>query len=243
VQGYTRRQLKTDKFAETAQGAATWAAGHQSSVVWAIGLVVVVALAFAGFMTWQGRQTEQGNLALAAALRTYGAPLRQPGAPVLAGEKSYATAAERAKASQKELKAVADKFSYSGPGRMARYLGGVAAMQAGDNATAEQELKAAADLRDKEIAALAKLSLASLYRSTNRAADASKVYKDLADHPTDTVPKTRAQLELAEMYEASAPDQAAAIYQQIQKDNPKSVAAQIAGSKLNAGKQPGAMSF
>lgn len=242
MQGYTRRQLKEDKFAETAQGAATWAAGHRNTAIGAIAVVVVVALAVVGFITWRSRQTEQGNVALAGALRTFDTPLATAGAPA-SGDKSFATSEERAKAAQKEFKAVADKFPYTGPGRMARYLEGVAAMQAGDNSAAETILKTAADISDKDIASLAKLSLAELYRSTNRVADASRIYKELADHPTDTVPKTRAQLNLAEMYESSAPDQAAAIYQQIQKDNPKSAAAQIAAQKLAGGKQPGSQNF
>lgn len=242
MQGYTRRQLKQDKLAATTKDAAQWAAGHKSPVVWSIVLAVLVVLGVVGFLAWRSQQTDQGNLALAGALRTFGQPLRPAGSPAT-GTNGFATIAERAKASQKEFKAVADKYSWVGPGRMARYLEGVAAMQAGDNATAEQAFKTTAEGRDKDMAALAKLSLAQLYRSTNRAADASKLYKELADHPTDTVPKVRAQLDLAEMYENSAPDQAAAIYQQIQKENPKSAAAQIAAAKL-AGKQPpGGLNF
>jgi predicted negative regulator of RcsB-dependent stress response len=244
VQGYTRRQLKEDKFAETAQGAAAWAAGHRSTTIGSIVLGVVVILGIVGFVTWRSHQTEQGNVALAAALRTFDTPLTPAGIPATGTGPAFTTTAARAKAAQKEFKAVADSYSYTGPARMARYMEGVAALQAGDNSAAEAILKTAGDSGDAEIAALAKLSLADLYRSTNRTADASKIYKDLADHPTATVPKTRAQLSLAEMYESSAPDQAAAIYQQIQKDNPKSVAAQIAAGKLSGGKAaPGAPNF
>ena len=78
------------------------------------------------------------------------------------------------------------------------------------------------------------MSLATLYRATNRSSEAVKIYKDLQDHPTDTVSKAQAQLEMAEMYESSDPQQAASIYQQIQKDDPTSQAARIAGAKLAA---------
>ena len=41
VPGYTRRQLKEDKFAETAQGAALWATGHRQTVIWTVGLALI----------------------------------------------------------------------------------------------------------------------------------------------------------------------------------------------------------
>jgi hypothetical protein len=98
------------------------------------------------------------------------------------------------------------------------------------------------------LAALAKMALAGLYRSSNRPADAAKIYKDLADHPSDTVSKPEAQLQLAQVYESTDPQQATNLYQQIIKEgeqpdnagktNAYSAAAQIAASRL-AGTEKG----
>ncbi len=77
------------------------------------------------------------------------------------------------------------------------------------------------------------MALASIYRGSNRQADAVKIYKELAEHPSATVSKTTAQLELAEMYEKTDPQQATTIYQQLQKENPQSPAAQLAAQKLS----------
>ena len=125
----------------------------------------------------------------------------------------------------------------SKPGKLARYLEGVSAMQADDNAVAEQELKASSEFRDEEVASMAKMALASFYRSTNRQSDAARIYKELADHPTEAVSKVAAQLAMAEMYETTDRQQASSLYQQIQNDRNPS-AAQIASSKLSGGKQP-----
>ena len=57
------------------------------------------------------------------------------------------------------------------------------------------------------------------------------------EHPTTTVPKVRALLELADLYEASQPSQAVTIYQQVQKDFPNSVAASIAKERLETAKK------
>jgi lipopolysaccharide biosynthesis regulator YciM len=107
-------------------------------------------------------------------------------------------------------------------------------MQAGDSAGAEQELKAAANSSDKDVAALAKMALASMYRASNRQADAVKIYKELVDHPAGTISKATAQLELADVYEKTDPQQATAIYQQLQKENPNTTAGQVAAQKLHS---------
>jgi hypothetical protein len=235
VQGYTRRQLKEDRFAETTKGAVQWTSGHRSLVLWGLVLAAVVVGGYFGASYWLNRQSEAANTALASALRTLNSPLRA-GMPAGVQTDSFPTAMDRGKAAAKEFKAVADNYKLTKAGKLARYMEGMAAMQAGDNGAAEQALKAVADSNDKSVAALAKMALASLYRSTNHQADASKIYKDLQDHPTDTVSKVQAQLEMAEMYEASDPQQAATLYQQIQKENPEGMAGQIATAKLAGAK-------
>jgi TolA-binding protein len=234
VPGYTRRQLKQDRFAETAQDAAHWATGHRQTVVWGLTALIAVVLIAVAIYTWHSRQLEQGNDALATAMQTFEAPLRAPGtAAPPDNTPSYTSVAERAKAAEKQFKAVADKYSMVAPGKIAGYMDGVALLQAGDAAGAEQQLKKSADSGDKDVAALAKMALAGIYRSSNRAGGAVKLYKELVDHPTNTVSKTTAQLELAELYEKTDPQQAAALYQQIQKDNPQSSAARVAAQKIS----------
>lgn len=237
MQGYTRRQLKEDRFVETAQGAAEWTAAHRKPVIAiAVALIVVVGGTL-GFIAWRSRQNAGANLALGAAMRVFSANLRSPSAPVTPENKNdFTSAAERGKAAEKQFKSVADQYSHTDAGHIARYLAGVAAMQAGDNAGAEQQLKAAADSGDKNIAALAKMALANYYRANNKLADATRIYKELADHPTDTVSKAAAELAMADMYESTDPKEAMSIYQRIQKEDPDSPAAQTAASKLTGDK-------
>jgi hypothetical protein len=96
---------------------------------------------------------------------------------------------------------------------------------------AEEHLKYTAGVRDADIASLSKLALAALYRDSNREAEAIALYKDLIDHPTNSVPKVTAQLQLAELYSIKQPAEAKKIYEQIAKENPKSPLAEIATSK------------
>ncbi|HEV2962395.1 MAG TPA: tetratricopeptide repeat protein [Candidatus Angelobacter sp.] len=239
MQSYTRRQLKEDKFASTAQGAVHWASDHRRNVIFAVSAVLVIALAVVGYLFWNNRQTDQANVLLGKAEKTFLAPLRAAGIPATPNEPSFSSFAERGKQAEKEFKAVADQFPHTKPGKIARYMQAVATMQAGETATAEKELKAVADSGDKDTASLAKFALASLYVSTNRPADAAKIYKDLSDHPSAAISKPHAQLALAEMYETTDPKQATLLYQQIAKENPDTPAAQFARSKSgNAGNAP-----
>lgn len=236
--GYTRRQLKEDKFAETAQGAAAWATGHTQTLIWIVGIALIAVGLTAGVITWRSRQSDEANTELSTAMRTLDAQIVPAGSPPPAEDAgpTYPSIADRAKAAQKQFQAIADKYSTVSPGKIARYMSGIAFMQAGDKAGAEKELKTASDFRDKDVAALAKMALASMYRGTNRASEAIAIYKDLAEHPTVTVSKSQAQLELAEMYESTDPQQATLIYQQLQKEDPRSPAAQVAGQKLSKAK-------
>ena len=239
MQNYTRRQLKEDKFASSAQGAVHWAAEHRKNVTLAVSAVVIIALVVLGYFFWNNRQTDQASVLLGKAEKTFSAQLRTPGIPSTPNESSFSSFAERGKQAEKEFKAIADGFPHTKPGKIARYMEAVAAVQAGETASGEKELKAVVDSGDKDVAPFAKLALASLYISSNRPGEAAKIYKDLSDHPSATVSKPFAQLKLAEMYESSDPKQAAALYQQIEKENPDTQVAQIARSKAgNSGNVP-----
>ncbi|HLY99170.1 MAG TPA: tetratricopeptide repeat protein [Candidatus Angelobacter sp.] len=235
MQSYTRHKLKQDRFAETAHEAADWAGAHRSTTFLVGGIIVVVAVIAAGLYLWHDHQTEQGNLALGKAMRTAAAQVRQPGEPAPQdGSQSFSSLAEREKAAEKEFSEAADKYSWTQAGKIARYMAGATAAQAGDNAVAERELKSAAGSGDRDLAALARLALANFYRSLDRQSDAAKLYDELAGHPAGTVSKAQAQLEKAEMYEKSNPQEAANLYQQVQKENPATMAGQIAAAKLQA---------
>ena len=232
MQGYTRRQLKEDKFSEKTKDAVQWTAAHQRPVIWGVGVVLVALAGYFGYTAWDNHQNEAANAALGSAMRTFNNPLRTADAPSTEGEQSFANVSERAKAAGKQFKVIADQYSHTKAGKIARYMEGVAAMQAGDSAGAEQKLKSVAGSGDPNVAALAKMALASQYRAVNRLSDATRIYKDLEDHPTDTVSKAQAQLAMAEMYESSDPQQAASIYQQIQKENADNPAGQFAAARL-----------
>jgi predicted negative regulator of RcsB-dependent stress response len=237
VRAETRHQLKQDRFSratiDVAERTVHWTVEHQSKLIVAGMVVLVVAAALLGSWYYYNQQDQKASLELAQAVRTMDAPVRPAGVPAEPDTPSFASAQERATAAQKKFQAIADKYPHTRTAEFARYFLGVNAATLGDNGAAERELKAVAASRNQDLAALAKFALASVYRNTNRGKEAMDLYKQLADKPTSTVSKGTAQLELAETYLAAEQiDQAKQIYQQVQKENPASGAAQIASGKL-----------
>lgn len=232
--GYTRHQLKEDRLADAAKGTVHWAVVHRGKLIAASVIVGLLLAAGLGGWAFLRHRDAQASVALGAAMRTYNTPLRSPESPAQPGVASFTSAKERALAAQKEFLEIASKYSYTRSAEVARYMAGLVAVDLGDAAAAERDLKAIAGSHNRDLAPLAKMAMASLYRSLKREADAVKLYKELIEQPTRTVPKSMAQLELAKMYEVSQPAEAMRIYQQIKAENPNGPAAQLAEGRMAA---------
>jgi tetratricopeptide (TPR) repeat protein len=219
VQSYTRHQLKQDKFANFVSKEVQLATENRRSIIVAVALVAVALLIGIGTVTYINAQDEKASIALGNAMRIYTAPLRAPDAAAVPDTTTFTSGKERAQTALKEFSQTADKYSSTRNGKFARYMAGISASEAGDSKLAEQYLSEAASFRDKDLSSLAKFSLASLYRNEQRDSDAIRLYKELIDADSTTVPKTTAEFELAAFYEAKQqPAEAARLYQQIQKD-------------------------
>lgn len=228
---YSRQDLKHDKFADTAAEALHWTVEHRQKMVnGAIAAAVVLLLVVGGFWYMNSRN-QTASVELGKALATYNAPLRGEGVPADANIRSFVDEKERATASKAEFAAIADKYGSTQSGQMAKYFVALSDEDLGNTQGAEQSLKSLTEVRNSDVAALAKFALASLYRDTNRDNDAINIYKSLIEQPATTVPKTTAQLELAGMYEAKQPAEAKKIYEQITKDSKGTAAAELAQQK------------
>ncbi len=229
----TRHQLKEDRFSKATLYAAEqtvhWTVEHQSKLVIA-GIVVAVA-ALIGFGGWYYLNSldEKASLDLGSATRVLEQPVRPAGVPAQPGYPSFASTQERATQARKQFQTIVDSYPHTRTADMARYFVGLTSSQIGDNAAAERNLQEVARSSNKDLAALGKFALASVFRAQNKDAQAIDLYKQLIDKPTTTVNKITAQLELANFYENShKPDEAKRIYDQIQKENPATEAASLA---------------
>lgn len=229
---YTRQELKQDRFATTAADAMHWTVEHRSKMVSGSIAVAVILLVFIGGFWFVHHRESAASEALGHAMLIEQAPLRPPAIPADPQQLSFTSVQERAQAASVEFNKVASEYGSTRSGKFAKYFAGLAAVDQGNLKVAEDHLKYASSLRDDDVSSLSKLALAAVYRDDNRANDAITLYKELIAHPTQSVPKVTAQLQLAEMYAPKQPNEARAIYQQIVKDNPQSAAGEMATAKM-----------
>ncbi len=228
----TRHALKQDTFVQATATGLSWLDEHRATVIRAsIAIVIVVALFFAALIIYNNRSERAASL-FGQAMDIYNTPVAQPGQPAEPGVKTYASAAERAKAAYPLFEEVANKYSWLKEGANARYLAGMTALAMGQSSTGENELKKAADSSNSNVAALAKLSLAGIYHQTGRDPLAIELYQQLIAKPTATVPASLAKLQLAALYESSKPDEAKKLYAEIKDQDKGTAAGQIAAQKL-----------
>jgi tetratricopeptide (TPR) repeat protein len=234
VDQQTRQALKHDQFVDTTRHGLEWATDNRRSVILTSAILLgAIIVAVLGAVLYNSRAS-QASVAFGAAMQAYQTPLAAPGQAVPPGVKTYPSVAERAKAANELFMGVADKYSMTPDGRVSRYFGGLTYMEEGQNAPAESTLKQVASGWNGDLAALAKLSLAQLYRQTGRDPQAIDLYNELAAKPTNTVPPGLAQLQLAELYEGqNKPEMAKKIYAQLKDKDAKGPAGMLAAQKLN----------
>jgi len=212
----------------------SWLSGHRSGVTRWIIVAVAIVVVVVGLLIFSSWRSSTAETALGAALDTYSAPLAQPGAPAEKGV--YASVSDRSKAANQQFVAIAKQYGWLSAGAKAHYFAGVTYEDLGQNDQAETELKIAAKSWDRNLSNLAKLALAGLYHQTERDSQAIDLYNALVAKPSETVPATAAQLDLAELYAASGKqDQARALWAKVKDTDKDGVAGSIAAQKL--GKQ------
>jgi predicted negative regulator of RcsB-dependent stress response len=232
VRSDVRHQLKRDKFAETTTETMHWAVEHRSRLILYGSVLLALIVLAISFYAVRRSQEQQASLALANAMELYSAPIVPPGTPAQPGITMFNSAKDRSTAANADFHKVAEKYSTQS-GKVARYMEGVTYSEMGDFNNAERVLKSVGN-GSSDLANLAKFALASVYRQSNREADAINIYQDLEAHPSQSVGKSMADLELASIYAQKQPEKAKVILQQLAKDNPNSAISELANEKLGA---------
>lgn len=209
-----------------------WAVEHRSRLILYGSIVLALIVLAISFYAVRRSQEQQASLALANAMEIYSAPIVPPGTPAQPGITMFNSAKDRSSAANAEFRKVADKYSTQS-GKVARYMEGVTYSEIGDFNNAERVLKSVGN-GNSDLANLAKFALASVYRQSNRESDAISIYQDIEAHPSQSVGKSMADLELASVYAQKQPDKAKVILQQLQKDNPNTAISELATEKLGA---------
>jgi tetratricopeptide (TPR) repeat protein len=234
VDQQTKAALKQDTFVTTTSHGLEWASENRKSVIVTTSLLLAIILVLVLGAVIYNSRSDAASIAFGAAMQDYQTPLAPPGQPVPAGIKTYPSATERAKAANALFLAVADKYGMTPSGRNARYFAGLTYVESGQTQPAEDTLKKVAGGMDSDLAGLAKVSLAQLYRNTGRDSQAIDLYNQLIAKPTTTVPAGLAKIQLAELYQSEGKTaDAKNVYAKLKDADPKGAAGMLAAEKLN----------
>lgn len=218
----TRHELKQDEFLGAFEQFEDLAKRHYKEIIPVVAVVMLLAGGFLGYRYWSARQESESNALLGTALKTFHASVGPAGGDLFGGQNptsgTFPTAQDKYKKALEQFNDVVRRFPRQDAAGIARYHAGLCQAQLGDQAGAMKTLQEASRASDPNITALAKLALAGELVRAGKGADAVKLYRELQDHPTSTVPKATAMLGLAEVYRQIQPAQARQVYEQIEKE-------------------------
>lgn len=228
----SRKDLKKDEVRETLTHGAEAIFSHQRQI-WNYGsIALLVVLAVLGWRFYTQKQTAKGSAALAEAMKVYQARIRTAAEPALPDEISYLDEKNKYADAVKKFTEVANRYSRTRPGQLARYYAALSLERLGRYDEAETDLKSLQSSSDESLSALARFKLAQVYDESGKGSQALQLYQQLADKPTLFVPKPVVLLALADHYSSSDPTQAAKLYNQVKTEFPDTQAAQQADERL-----------
>ena len=228
----SRKELKKDEVRETLSHGAQAVFAHQHQIWVYGGIALLVALAVLGWRFYTQSQTAKGTAALADAMKVYQARIRTAAEPALPDEITYLDEKNKYGDAVKKFTEVANRYSRTRPGQLARYYAALSLEKLNRYGEAENDLKALESSGDESLSALARFKLAQVYDEDGKGSQAVQLYQQLSNKPTLFVPKPVVLLALADHYSGSDPTQAAKLYKQVKDEFPDTQAAQQADERL-----------
>ncbi|MFN3325404.1 MAG: tetratricopeptide repeat protein [Bryobacteraceae bacterium] len=202
---FTRKDLKTDRFAERVGSTVEYVAEHRAAVLRysVIGLVVLVALI--GLYLYRHSQQLARQQQLRDAMRIHQAAVGPvPNEFML----SFPTEEEKKAATEKAFNQIITDHAGTKEAAAAQYMLGVAAADEGNQAEAERNFRTVVDSGHADYASLGALALAEIYAAQGKTADAEKLLRPLIDKPTMLVSREQAIIALAQALASSNPAEA-----------------------------------
>jgi predicted negative regulator of RcsB-dependent stress response len=201
---HTRKELKTDKFAEGVGSGFEFLSEHRGQALryGLLGLAVVVVVG--GIWLYRGHQATMRADLLAKALQIDDASVGAPQPPRL----NFPTIEDKEKARIAAFAGVATKYPGTREGAMAELALAAAQSDKGQLDDAIKTFKDISDTAPTPYDSVARLSLAEIYKSQGQNAEAEKLLRQLIDKPTVFVSKEQATLDLARLMAKSNPAEA-----------------------------------
>jgi len=226
------KELKRDKFVETVEHGAEYAASHARNLWIAAAFAALIMASVFGWRFWSDQQSQKASVAMDDALKVFEARIRTPAEPQDPSEVSYLIEKTKYTDARKKFDDVAQKYSLTTQGTLARYYSALCSERLGEKDKASAGMRDLSTSSNPDVAALARLSLADLAEQAGKNDEAAQLLQGLMDHPSTLVPRARSELALANLYRRTKPAEAAKLYEQIKKEFPDSPLADEADKRL-----------
>lgn len=216
----TRKELKQDPFLSVYyDDFVEFAQKHYVHLVAALVIIALVIVAVVSWKRYEQRQDASANAMLGAALAKFNAYVGTAPADALGpGIEKFSTADEKYQASLKAFNDVVARYPRQKAGEIAFYHAGICQSMLGQQAAAIKTLQQAVKSSDADIGSLARFALAGELARTGKLPQAEAMYKELALHPTRTVPAATAWLALADVETRTSPPEARQIYERMSNE-------------------------
>ena len=201
----TRKELKHDKFAEEVQHSIEYVGDHKSQVKLYAGIGVAVIVLIVGIYSYMSSQQAQREAALKEALKVQGSAVGAQQSPDIM---VFPTSEARNKAIIDKFTEVANKYSGSDQGVMAKYYLGINYADMGKLDDAEKAFLEVENKGSKNYAPLGRYALAQIYEARGKFAEAEKELRAIMDSPSILLSKEQATISLARVIAKTKPDEA-----------------------------------
>ena len=199
----TRKQLKSDKFAQEVGLTVTFFEEHKEEITRYGAIIAVVGLLLAGYLYYQRKQHGVREEALTKAIQVQEAPV----GPTANGGPGFPTQEAKDREALRVFSDLRNKYAGNEEGEIAEYYLGAIQADQGRLAEAEKSFQEAAK-GSQNYASLAKLSLAQIYFADGRSDLGEKTLRELIAKPTIFVSKEQAAITLARYLMPTKPAEA-----------------------------------
>jgi len=200
----TRKELKSDKFAQEVGLTVTFFEEHREEIVRYGMIAAVVGLLVAGYVFYQRHEHVAREEALTKAIQVQEAPV----GPSANGGVSFPTQEAKDQEALRVFTDMHSKYAGSEEGEIAEYYLGAVQADQGKLAEAEKSFEEVAKKGDEKYASLARLSMAQIYFADGHANLGEKTLRDLIAKPTIFVSKDQATIMLARYLAPTNPAEA-----------------------------------
>jgi predicted negative regulator of RcsB-dependent stress response len=200
----TRKELKSDKFAQEIGLTVTFFEEHQKEIVRYGAIVAVAGLLLAGYLYYQRKQHGVREEALTKAIQVQEASV----GPAANGALAFPTQEAKDREALRVFTDLRNKYAGSDEGEIAEYYLGAIEADQGRLAEAEKSFQEVAQKGDDKYASLARLSLAQIDFADGRSDLGEKTLREIMAKPTIFVSKEQAAITLARYLAPKKPAEA-----------------------------------